>query len=298
VSAILSPPAAATAAPGRPGAGAPPTELLVAGLGPLRIEVDGRAVPFRAGRRERGVLEYLVMHRRRAVAREELTEVFWPGSSPSHARNNLNVSVWGLRNRLREPLRGGSVAVFQDGAYRLDPALAIRVDAEELERLAVRGRARGRTGDLEGAAADLRAAAALYVGDLFEDDRYEAWIDPFRREVADTHLAALADLAECERRLGDVGAAIGLCRRGLAIEPEREDLHRLLMRCYAQAGQRSLALRQIGLCADAMRRSLGAGPGPETVALHERIRRGQAPPAEDPAPWPRSGGQPYRASQT
>jgi DNA-binding SARP family transcriptional activator len=260
-------------------------QLAVAGLGPLRLEIDGLPVPFSAGRRERGVFQYLLMHRRRPVAREELTEVFWPGSSPSQARNNLNVSIWGLRNRLREPLGGRSVCVFGDGAYRLDPSLVIRVDAEELERLAAAARVRRRAGDVEGAAADLRAAVALYAGDLFEDDRYEAWIDPFRRNLADTHLSTITDLAECERRLGDIGTAIGLCRRGLAVEPEREDLHRLLMRCYAQAGQRSLALRQLDLCAEAMRRALGAEPGAETMALVERIRRGQALPTEAAEAW-------------
>ncbi len=259
-------------------------QLAVAGLGPLRIEIDGLPVPFRAGRRERGVFQYLLMHRRRPVAREELTEVFWPGSSPSHGRNNLNVSIWGLRNRLREPLGGRSVCVFDGGAYRLDPSLVVHVDAEELERLAAAARVRRRAGDMEGAAADLRAAVALYAGDLFEEDRYEAWIDPFRRDLADTHLATITDLAECERRLGDIGTAIGLCRRGLALEPEREDLHRLLMRCYAQAGQRSLALRQLGLCAEAVR-SLGAEPAAETVALGERIRRGQPPPIEAAETW-------------
>ena len=227
--------------------------LAVAGLGPLRVEIDGRPIPFRAGRRERGVFQYLLLHRRRPVPREELTEVFWPGSSPSDARNNLNVSVWGLRNRLREPLGGRSVCVFEDGAYRLDPSLAIRVDAEEMERLAAAARVRRRAGDIEGAAAHLRSGVALYEGDLFEDDRYEAWIDPFRR--------------------------------GLAVEPEREDLHRLLMRCYAQAGQRSLAVRQLGLCAKAMRRSLGADPGAETVALADRIRRGDVPSTEAAEAW-------------
>ena len=259
-------------------------QLAVAGLGPLRIEIDGLPVPFRAGRRERGVFQYLLMHRRRAVAREELTEVFWPGSSPSHGRNNLNVSIWGLRNRLREPLGGRSVCVFDGGAYRLDPSLVVRVDVDELERLAAAARVHRRAGDMEGAAADLRAAVALYAGDLFEEDRYEAWIDPFRRDLADTHLATITDLAECERRLGDIGTAIGLCRRGLALEPEREDLHRLLMRCYAQAGQRSLALRQLVLCAEAVR-TLGAEPAAETVALGERIRRGQPPPFEAAETW-------------
>ena len=97
--------------------------IAVAGLGPLCVEIDGRPVLFRTGRRERGVFQ-------------------------------------------------------------------------ELERLAAAARVRRRAGDIEGAAAHLRSGVALYEGDLFEDDRYEAWIDPFRRDLADTHLATITDLAE------------------------------------------------------------------------------------------------------
>ena len=57
------------------------------------------------------------------------------------------------------------------------------------------------------------------------------------------------------------------------------------MRCYAQVGQRSLALRQLGLCADAMRRSLGVEPGAETLALVGRSRRGDVPSTEAAEEW-------------
>ena len=135
-----------------------------------------------------------------AVPREELTGVFWPGWSPSHARNNLNVSVWGLRTRLREPLGGDRVG---GGAYRLDPALAIRVDAEELERSSPRRGSAGARGTSRAPRPTPVRGGALRPGDLFEDDRYEAWIDPFRRGLAETDLAAVTNLAEFERRLGD-----------------------------------------------------------------------------------------------
>ena len=81
------------------------------------------------------------------------------------------------------------MCVFEDGAYRLDPSLAIRVDAEELERLVGAARVRRRAGTSR-APRSTSGRVALYEGDLFEDDRYEAWIDPFRRDLAETHLAA------------------------------------------------------------------------------------------------------------
>ena len=84
----------------------------------------------------------------------------------------------------------------------------------------------------------------------------------------------LGDLADCEAALGDPSAAIALFRQALLIEPEREDVHRRLMTTYVRVGQRAQALRQFGLCSEALRRLLRAEPSPETVALHARIRQG------------------------
>ena len=274
----------AVSAPPAPAAAV--AHLAVAGLGPLRVEIDGRPVPFRAGRRERGVFQYLLLHRRRPVPREELTEVFWPGSSPSHARNNLNVSVWGLRNRLREPLGGRSVCVFEDGAYRLDPSLAIRVDAEELERLVAAARVRRRAGDIEGAAAHLRSGVALYEG------------RPVRgRPVRGVDRSLPPGPRRDPPRGGDrprrVRAAAGRHRRGhrpLPPGPRRGARARgspPAADAVLRAGRPALAgpPAAAALCADAMRRSLGAEPGAETLALVERIRRGDVPSTEAAEAW-------------
>jgi DNA-binding SARP family transcriptional activator len=226
-------------------------------------------------RRGRAVFQYLLAHRRRSVARDELADVFWPGSSPAAARNCLNTSLSILRSGLREVLGDLPVVVHREGAYCIEPGLDLTVDAEELEAAASEGARRRRAGDVEGAARAYRAAAALYEGDLFEDDPYEEWMSGRRRYLRETHLTALGELADCESALGDPSAAIALCRQALLLEPEREEAHRRLMIAYARVGQRAQALRQFDLCAEALRRRLQTAPSPETAALHERIRRGR-----------------------
>jgi DNA-binding SARP family transcriptional activator len=262
--------------PAAPVSGAAPASpaLAVGCLGRLRICADGAELPWRPVRRGRAVFQYLLAHRRRSVARDELAEVFWPGSSAAAARNCLNTSLSILRSGLREVLADLPVVVYRDGAYRFDPALDLTVDAEEFESLAAEGARRRRVGDVEGAARAFRGAAALYRGDLFEDDPYEEWMTVQRRYLRETYLTVLGDLADCESALGDPSAAIGLFRQALLAEPEREDVHRRLMAAYARVGQRAQALRQFDLCADALRRCLRAEPSPETVALCARIRRG------------------------
>jgi DNA-binding SARP family transcriptional activator len=243
-------------------------------LGRLRLSADGAELPWRPVRRGRAIFQYLLAHRRRPVARDELADVFWPGSSAAAARNCLNTSLSILRSGLRDVLGDLPVVVHREGAYSLDADLDLTVDAEEFEELAARGAGLRRAGDLEGAARAYREAAALYAGDLFEDDPYEDWASSQRRYLRETRLVLLGDLADCESALGDPSAAIALCRQALLIEPEREDVHRRLMASYARVGQRALALRQFEACAEALRRRLRAEPSPETVALHERIRRG------------------------
>lgn len=255
---------------------APPAgpALGIACLGPLRVSADGAELPWRPVRRARAVFQYLLAHRRRPVARDELAEVFWPGSSPAAARNSLNTSLSILRSSLRDVLGDLPVVVHRDGAYVIDPHLDLTVDAEEFEAAAADGARLRRDGDVEGAARTYRRALALYGGDLFEDDPYEDWIAARRRYLRETHLTVLGELADCESALGDPSAAIALCRQALLVEPEREYLHRRLMACYARVGQRALALRQLEVCADALRRRLHTEPSAETLALYERIRRG------------------------
>lgn len=247
--------------------------------GPPRLEVRTFGpTAIRAGhlvidppRRSRLVLQYLVAHRSRPVAREVLLETFWPGSPPAAARNSLNVAVTLLRRALRPAYGERPVVIFRDESYRLDPGLEVWVDREEFDRLVRRGAECRRAGDHAEAARVLGAARALYKGPLFEDEPYEDWIVTMRRALAADHLAMLTDLAESLAVTGARQESAEVLRSVLAVEPEREDAHRRLMELHASEGRGYLALRQFEVCRAALRRSLGVEPGPETHAARERI---------------------------
>ena len=238
-------------------------------LGPTRLVVGGAVID--PPRRSRLVLQYLLAHRPRAVPRDVLLDVFWPGSSPAAARNSLNVAITMLRRAFRPTYGDRPIVVYRDEAYRLDPSLEIWVDREEMERLALEGAERRRGGDLRAAVTFYRAARALYGGPLFEDEPYEDWIGPLRRSLEAIHLDALADLGSCLASLGDREGSSDAYRAVLAVEPDREDVHQILMERYAADGRRSLALRQYDACRDSLRRLLDAEPGPDLSATRERI---------------------------
>src|SRR5688572_25389719 len=161
-------------------------------LGVTRIEAGG--VPVDPPRRSRLVLQYLVAHRGAPVPRDVLLETFWPASSPPAARNSLNVAVTLLRRALRPAFGDRPVVVFGAEAYRIHPAIAVRVDRDRFDRLVRDAAAARRGGDHAEAVRLLRAAVALHRGPLFAEEPYEEWIVAMRRSVEAARLSALTDL--------------------------------------------------------------------------------------------------------
>ena len=240
-------------------------------LGVTRIEAGG--MPVDPPRRSRLVLQYLIAHRSRPVPREVLLEAFWPGSSPAAARNSLNVAVTLLRRALRPAFGDQPVVVFGDEAYRIDPAIEVRIDRDRFERLVREAGASRRAGDHAEAVRLLRAATGLHRGPLFAEEPYEDWIVAMRRSVEAARLSALTDLGESLAALGSIDESIEVHREILEAEPVREDVHRALMACFAAQGRPYLALRQFDDCMEQLRRRLGVEPAPETWAVRERIAR-------------------------
>jgi DNA-binding SARP family transcriptional activator len=266
-------PAAATAAPGAPTSGNPSHDALaIQCLGPFCVRHGDRTLGPWPNRRAKAMFKYLVVHREHPVLKDVLIEVFWPDSDVSAARNNLNVAVHSLRRFLRDAHGEASHVVFRDGCYAIDPRLHLWVDAEEFQRLAAAGEEHDRRGRLPEAVRDLHAAEVLYQGGLFDDDPYEEWMLPRRRELQDRYVGVLERLGELFKAADDERACIEVASKVLAVEPFREAAHRELMRCYARQGQQHLALRQFQDCAQ-MLEALNIEPEAETIALFEQIRR-------------------------
>jgi DNA-binding SARP family transcriptional activator len=221
------------------------------------------------GRRPKALLKHLVLHRHRPVPREQLMEAFWPEASPAAARNNLHGAVHALRRFLREAHGDVEHVVHEDGCYALDPDLPVWDDVSEFERLA----REARRGGPDAALGLLEAADELYLGPLFEDDPYEEWMQPRRRELEAVHLEVLDLLREQHRERGALHAWAAAARRIVASEPWREDVQRELMTCLARQGRHALALRQYGECATALRGAFGLAPDAETEELRVRISR-------------------------
>ena len=245
-------------------------------LGAFELRVDGVPIARWTGQRGTSVLRLLLSRRRHACARDELLAEFWPEVAPATARNRLQVAVSGVRRVLQEATNL-HVVEYADGEYRINPELLVEVDVERFEAALSTAGGAERAGDLEGALAAYQEAVGLYRGDFASDAPYEQWALLPRESLRIAYLDALDRASRIQLRLGrlDDGIASGL--RMLAVDPCREDAHRLLMRCYASQGRIYQALRQYDFCCRMLQATLETGPASQTTELYLEIRAGAAP---------------------
>jgi DNA-binding SARP family transcriptional activator len=212
------------------------------------------------------LLAFLLMRRGKPVGRAKLVDVVEGGdATDGTARRRVNTAVWRLR-KLLEPSGGADSSVLTSvgGGLAVSPACEIWVDAVEFEsacdtvnRFDVWTEADARrVGD----------AIALYGGE-FLDGVYADWALAERGRLADLHLTALTRLAQWFQRHGDPERALEHARAAVALDPLREDLHRLVIQLYADAGLPQLAARQLAHCRTVLAEQLGIDPLPETVAV-------------------------------
>jgi DNA-binding SARP family transcriptional activator len=247
-------------------------------LGAFELRVDGRAVTGWTGRRGTSVLRFLLSRPRHGCSRDELLAAFWPDVVPTTARNRLQVAVSGLRRVLQE-ITDLQVIEFADGGYRINPELLVDVDVERFEAaLAAASRAE-RDGDGDGSLAALQEAVGLYRGDFASDAPYEQWTLLPRESLRITYIGALDRVSRIQAAQGRLDDSIATGLRMLAVDPCREDAHRLLMRCYARQGRPYQALRQYDFCRRILQATLETEPVPEPTRLYRAITDGSTGPS-------------------
>ncbi len=246
-------------------------------LGRFQVEIGGRPLEKLPGGRSGMLLKYLIVHHQRRLPREQLMEVFWPEADPETARNRLNVALCHVRQALRTAT-DMEVVTFEDGKYGIDPAWTVWLDVEAFEHSLAEASRLSSSNRQSDAIRQLEAGSSLYQGDYLADDPYEEWTIATRERLRLAYLDALYQLSRHSFKQEQYAACTALCQLILERDNCREDVHCLLMRCYAAQGQYHLAARQYQACADALRQELEVGPAASTTAVYQQIKRGERTP--------------------
>ncbi len=234
-------------------------------LGPGHVLVNGERITDWAGHLPRLILFFILD--RPLATRAEICQAFWPELPIDQAVNVFHVT----KRRLHKTL-GFDALMHEDGHYRLNPSANLRYDV--LEFVANLVEARNATG--AEAAAFWQEAINLYRGSFLQGYD-EPWILQRRSDFRQGYLEALTGLAHFREREGQVEAALGLYLRAVAEAPDREDLHREVIRLYGRLGRRDDAAEHYHRLEVDLRDRYGEEPSAETrqVFREAAAERGQ-----------------------
>ncbi len=245
-------------------------------LGSLELSGgDGRPLlPVLSQPRRLALLAYLALARPPGFHRRDtLTALFWPDADADHARDALSQALRFLRRSL------GDEAILGRGAEEVGISRErVWCDVAELEAALDAGRP--------------DAALALYRGELLagfnvsDAPEFERWLDGERARLRERVASAAVARAGAAARTGNPAGAATWARRGAALEPFDETLHRQVLEYLDAAGDRAGALQEHEAFRRRLREELESEPTPETAGLVEAIRQrstGATPPRVTPA---------------
>lgn len=246
-------------------------ELRLLGGFDLR-DADGEPLDLPT-RKARLLLAYLAMPAGRAHGRDKLANLLWGERQDEQARGSLRHALAAMRAGLgSEPLRTEREQVALDPEYFL-------IDADQLAAIAA--------GD--GALGEDRLCG-LYRGDFLDGISPEGvefcdWLTFERTRCRNLAQSAFQKASDALAKEGRNTEAIALAERLLALDPLREQSHRLLMRLFFAAGERSQALAQFHQCKELLAKELAVDPSVQTSALAREIQdsREDAPSVPQPA---------------
>ena len=249
------------------------TGLQVTLLGGLDVRIGGQRISDRAWRTSKAkeLFSLLLIHRDRALGRDEIIERLWPEADPASGISNFHFTLHALRKALASTKGENAPTVTTEGGYQLTKGQRSPLDIDVFTLLLQEANRFRRIGRNDDAVRLFRAGTAMYRGDLMTDLDSE-WIEERREDLVRQFLSGLRQLAELELEREDGTAAAAACRKSLEREPYDEHVHRLLLRAYRASGDTALIERHYRSLVELLRSELGAQPERETTQVYEKLR--------------------------
>jgi DNA-binding SARP family transcriptional activator len=244
--------------------------LMICLLGQFRLLKSGEPLSMRSTGKAQTLLSSLALDRNYSAPRETLLASLWPDTETELASQSLNTLMHSLRKQLGDQLGGAAPVIYLDGYYRLNVEAGIGIDVRWFCAQADAGEQHARSGHELDALACYRSAVRLYRGDLCVANDVQSLVE--REHLRARYLSLLARLADHHFDQSEYDQCLAYIGRLLAVDPCREDAHRLAMRCYARRGERTQALRQYQVCETVLLSEFDVAPEPATQHLHEQIR--------------------------
>lgn len=241
-------------------------------FGPTRLMRGSRRVRAFPTRRATSLFCFLAVHPGRMYSRDALANLFWGDRTDSDARKCLRTSLWRVRSVVeRDSSPVGTVIAVRSDQIGFQPESPYWLDVEQFEDIVTSVSSDPLAPLSPAEASELEDAVRLYTGELCEAV-YDEWCYHEQERLRSLYGQVLERLMQYHIGRRSWHAAVDYGQRILDKHPLREQIHRILMRCHYEAGDRAAAIRQYRRCESLLVRELGIQPMHETLALLEAIR--------------------------
>ncbi|MFC7358672.1 BTAD domain-containing putative transcriptional regulator [Nocardioides astragali] len=253
-------------------------------LGPVEVELDGRAMPTPRAQ-QRGVLGYLLTHANTSISVLELIDAVWGGAPPATARAQIYTMIANLRRQFRDMGEPERLQAGQSG-YQITVGPG-ELDADVFDGLRVDAARAERERDLATAEKLLILALDLWRGSALKDAT-GAYVDLWQAQLDEKRLLAQESLAHVWLAMGKHGELAAEIPGLLARYPYRESLFRPYMLALYRCAREPEALQVGRELAGRLAEEFGIDPTEQTSELISAMLR------HDPAlDW-----QPFRGAAT
>ncbi|MBN2401171.1 MAG: hypothetical protein JXN64_02115 [Spirochaetes bacterium] len=237
-------------------------------LGSLKIFINGEEATTSNWKtlKSRDLLAYLA-HCKEAVSRERILEDLWPGMECKKSSHLFHTTLYYLRQVLYRTCKRRDLILYAGGKYRLKEGTCI-TDRDRFERLL--NSAKNTEESTDTAISYFSEAIGLYRGDYLAEMDY-SWLILYREHLELIYLQALKQLNRHYIEKQDYDHALKYLRLLTASDPYSEDVFRMLMECYAAAGNLMMVNEIYQSFSDSLSRELGISPSPETRDLFRQL---------------------------
>ena len=252
------------------------TDLTVKVLGPVEIFRDP-TMPFASDawttRRARDIFCYIATAKNRRVQKDVLIEAFWGDEDPAVIEKNFHPTISHIRKALNsnQPLKQNFIG-FRDGAYQLNPQFTYLIDSEEFMSAVQQAESAKKDKDDDALRIFLARAYSLYRGPFLEGT-YDDWAEEQRHFFEEQFARVVNGLAKQAVADKQWNAALKYAGEILALDPYREDLHRLTLRVLAAQGKPAAVKKHYDDMQRLLKDELGITPSAETAKLYKELMK-------------------------
>lgn len=238
-------------------------------LGRGSVLLNGKPITTWEGTLPRTLTFFLID--RPLVTRDEIFSAFWPDLNVKDATNVFHVTKRKVNERVTNRIDDGTeyeLTQYTSGFYIASDRIVRHYDVHEFQEAVQQALVASddkREQSLYSRAIDLYRAPFLQTVNM-------PWANERREELRRLYAVALTGMGRIHLRKNELNRALGYLSRAAREAPEREDVHRDVIRLYLQFGMVHEARQQYDVMKQVLEQAGGLQPTKESRDLLEQIK--------------------------